>query len=156
LIVKSIRAFVNGEAEGVMASFRELIETCFEWIVERPTIKTLTRIFEPLHLHLPHLPTTLTTHLQPLLTRLTLGFSLIGSASFVTLLITHSMMAPFHILNNIRLGRGAGPFGLPVRTRNRDGRGGVAVAGVGSAVLVLFVVAGAVRYVSSLPLNVPC
>lgn len=159
LIVKSIRAFVNGEAEGVMAGLREILESCFSWIGDRPTVKSLARILHPLHidtlLHALHIPGI--RYLQPLLTRFSLGFSLIGSASFVTLLITHSMMAPFHILNNIRLGRGAGPFGLPVRTRGRDARGGVggiAVAGIGSAVLVLFVVAGAVRYVPS-PLQNP-
>lgn len=157
LIVKSIRAFVNGEAEGVWQGVAEVVEACFTWVGERPAVQVVyDRVLRPMHLDtmarmILAIPNRSLALLQPLITRFVLGFSLIGSASFVTLLITHSMMAPFHVLNNIRLGRGAGPFGLPVRTdrgRQAGARGGgVAVAGLGSAVLVLFVVAGAVRYV---------
>lgn len=156
LVVKSVRAFVNGEAEGVWMGVAEVGEACFEWLGERHAVRTVLDVLRPLHLDtfahtLLAIPKRSLAYLQPLITRFTLGFSLIGSASFITLLITHSMMAPFHVLNNIRLGRGAGPFGLPVRTnrgRQAGARGGgVAVAGLGSAVLVLFVVAGAVRYV---------
>ncbi|KAJ9111336.1 hypothetical protein QFC20_002627 [Naganishia adeliensis] len=159
LVVKSVRAFVNGEAEGVWMGVAEVGEACFEWLGERRAVRTVVDVLRPLHLDtLAHLllaiPKRSLAYLQPLITRFTLGFSLIGSASFITLLITHSMMAPFHVLNNIRLGRGAGPFGLPVRTnrgRQAGARGGgVAVAGLGSAVLVLFVVAGAVRAIKQL------
>jgi hypothetical protein len=48
----------------------------------------------------------LVTFLGPIIERFSLGFSLIGSISFATLLITSSLMAPFQLANNVRIGRG--------------------------------------------------
>lgn len=165
LIVKSIRAFVNGEAAQVVSACVGFIGSCWDWITRTAVCVAVYRYFiHPLYLDtlafaLLSVPAHTSGLLKPLLTRFTLGLSLIGSASFVTLLITHSVMPFFHVANNLRLGRGAGPFGLPVRThRGRvlanggggGGGGGIAAAGLGSAVLVLFVVMGAVRAIHQL------
>ncbi|KAJ9095712.1 hypothetical protein QFC21_005584 [Naganishia friedmannii] len=162
LIVKSIRAFVNGEAAGVVAACVGFVASCWDWITRTAVFVAVYRYFiHPLHIDtlafaLLSVPAHTGGLLRPLLARFTLGLSLIGSASFVTLLITHSVMPFFHVANNLRLGRGAGPFGLPVRTHrgrmpvNGGGGGGIAAAGLGSAVLVLFVVMGAVRAIHQL------
>ncbi|KAJ9117078.1 hypothetical protein QFC24_006537 [Naganishia onofrii] len=160
LIVKSIRAFVNGEAASVVSACVGFVGSCWSWVTRTAVCEAIYRYFiRPLYIDtlafaLLSVPAHTSGLLAPLVTRFTLGLSLIGSASFVTLLITHSIMPFFHVANNLRLGRGAGPFGLPVRThRGRlpgNGGGGIAAAGLGSAVLVLFVVMGAVRAIHQL------
>lgn len=170
LIVKSIRAFTNGEAQDVLLGIVDLIGRGWSKLFVRGGTKRrmaakmpslITKAFHRLSalvsiitqripLRIPHF---LTSIISPLLTRLSLGLSLIGSASFVTFLISTSLMAPFQLANNLRFGGGGrGLFGFSVGGAERRGGGrgrgvgdGTAALGLGSAIVVLFVVMGAVR-----------
>jgi hypothetical protein len=108
LVIKSIRAFINGEAWQVGLTVFSALDM---------GIKTLEDDYKVISVALKPLRWTirlcgrvgwgsLGNWLGPLLTRFSLGFSLVGSMSFVTLLITSSLMMPFQIVNNVRIGRG--------------------------------------------------
>ena len=108
LVIKSIRAFVNGEAWEVGVTLWRACEAGVGRLEERyggvsvvlAPVRLLGRIGSTLGLG------GLGGWLGPLVQRFSLGFSLVGSMSFVTLLITSSLMMPFQLANNVRIGRG--------------------------------------------------
>jgi hypothetical protein len=119
----------------------------------------------PLSLSLPPLPTS--SLVDWLLHRLTLGVALVGSASFVSFLLSFSLLPIFSVFNSYhipafaRLGRSARGRGARGGGGMRGGSDGV---GIGAIVMVIIVGTGLIRSVSihpirssflSLPLSLP-
>ena len=108
LVIKSIRAFVNGEAWEVGVT---LWMACEAGVAKlESTYKVVSVVLAPLRF-LVRVGSILGLGrlggwFGPLVQRFSLGFSLVGSMSFVTLLITSSLMMPFQLANNVRIGRG--------------------------------------------------
>src|SRR4051812_13935227 len=134
LVVKSVNVFASGEAEEVVvASLHKLADSVGGDAVVPPSSTWFGR-------GVSFFPTSIPSFLRPVLTRIFLGFSLIGSLSFTSLIISSSLIAPFQLANNFRFGRGW--------TRRR-GAGGAPAGGVGlgTGLLVLAVCMGAIRFV---------
>lgn len=107
LIIKSIRAFVNGEAQQVAEAVLRLCATGIKRAQVYKPVRLAVQPFAWIYwLWLTLRLDRVFAYLSPILQRASLGFSLVGSASFVTLLITSSLLAPFQLANNVRFGRG--------------------------------------------------
>jgi hypothetical protein len=107
LVIRSMRAFVNGEAQEVGEGMWQMLVDAAEYL---EVYKTGHYALLPFRLISKFASMVglgrLVTFLGPIIERFSLGFSLIGSISFATLLITSSLMAPFQLANNVRIGRG--------------------------------------------------
>lgn len=107
LVIRSMRAFINGEAQEVGEGMWQVVLAGADWLEVYKAghyallpFRLIAKAVSVLGLG------TLFTWLQPVIERFSLGFSLVGSISFATLLITSSFMMPFQLANNVRIGRG--------------------------------------------------
>ena len=107
LVIRSMREFINGEAQEVGEGVWQMVLDAAEHLEVYSAghyallpFRMVARLAGLLRLG------SLMGWLHPILERFSLGFSLIGSMSFATLLITSSFMAPFQLANNVRIGRG--------------------------------------------------
>ncbi len=142
IVIRAVNVFMSGEAEEVvMKGVQKVVDVACPTVAVNPS--SWFSIFSSIPR--PHIPTIIAPLIQPLLTRLSLGFSLVGALSFVSLLISSSLLGPFQLMNNVRIGRGGGIFGWTRRRRVGDG------VGVGSVIVVMAVCMGAIRFVRSVP-----
>lgn len=148
LVVRSIRAFASGEAEEVVFGFGDLARAAWSKVMGGRRVPPLNVAYG-LTSWMPFAP-LFRALASRLLRDLSLGFSLIGSASAVAFLLSSSLLLPFHVANNVRVGAGVGiqigdvGAGQPAARRPGPvGRG--RSFGMGSAILVVLVVMGAIR-----------
>lgn len=147
LVVRSIRAFASGEAEDVVFGFRDLARVAWSKVSRGRALPALSIALPGSLSWIPFAP-LVQALARRLLRDLSLGLSLIGSASAVAFLLSSSLLLPFHVANNVRIGAGVGLHngdgtGAPAARRGPAGRG--RNVGMGSAILVVLVAMGAIR-----------
>ncbi len=138
IVIRAVNVFASGEAEEVMVEgLRRVAE-----VAPAEAASKWSQVLRRGRDIVPAFP-GVSDLVTPILTRLSLGFSFIGSLSFVSLLISSSLLAPFQLANNLRFGR----FGWGRVGRRRGApEGGV---GLGTVLVVIAVCAGAIRCVQS-------
>jgi hypothetical protein len=108
IVIKSIRTFMSGEAEDALAAVwhmtRNRLASTFEFKTSHPWLESFFSLLSYVAGWVMWAAGS--EWWKAVWTRLSLGLSLIGSMSFITLLIGSSLMGPVQLANNLRFGRG--------------------------------------------------